>query len=222
LNVIFRDQNLFRFLLISIGIIGFILIYYYASRKRKKALERPFIPSKNPTAKSESIAMQAPSFKTLQRPFGIWIDLLRAFLIVLSIIIAATSTLILLPQQTIDKIAHQLQSRHARSVHEQIALLYLGDALEDGKFRIRGVIKNITPTPIERLDATVRFIAQDGNTSETVLVRLDKENLAPNELARLDLVIPNYKMDISGYTVEFKLREGSKISYKDMRMDNSP
>jgi hypothetical protein len=145
----------------------------------------------------------------------------RASLLVLSIIVAAAFTLILLPQQTIDTIAHKLQSRHVRPVQDPIALLYLGDAIEDGNFRIRGVVKNITPDPIERLDATVRFYARDGATAETVLVRLDKEILAPNEIARLDLVIPNYKMNISAYTVEFKLREGLKLSYKDMRMNAS-
>jgi hypothetical protein len=146
----------------------------------------------------------------------------RAFLLVLSIILAAALTLILLPQQSVDAVAHKLQSRHVQPVQERIALLYLGDAIEDGKFRIRGVVKNITPDPIERLDATIRFYARDGSTAETVLVRLDKEILAPDDIARLDLVIPNYKMDISAYAVEFKLREGLKLSYKDMRMNVSP
>lgn len=149
-------------------------------------------------------------------------DLLRAFLIVLSILAAAAVALILLPQRTIDTIVHQLQSRHASPVQERIALLYLGDEVEDGKFRIRGVVKNITTTPIEQMDATVCLYARDGAATETVLVQLDKEALAPDEIARLDLVIPNYKMDIFRYAVEFKLRDGSKISYKDMRMDRSP
>jgi hypothetical protein len=216
LNVIFGDQNIFLFLLISIGLIGLFFIYY-AARKRKKIS----IPLQDPNAINESLAPQAPSFTTLQRHSGIWIDLLRAFLLTISIITAVALTLILLPQHTIDTIAIKLKARHVSPAQERIALLYLGDAIEDGRFRIRSVVKNITPDPIERLDATVRFYARDGAMTETVLVRLDKEILAPNDIARLDLVIPNYKMNISAYAVEFKLREGLKLNYKDMRMDNS-
>jgi hypothetical protein len=230
LNALFRDQNFFRFLLISTGIIGVFFIYYFSFLKRKKA--RKNIPGGITSPDSHNagitnhekplIQSKAPSFTTLQKPFGIWGDLLRACLIALSLLVAAALTLILMPQRTIDAISHQIQLRHVSSVAERIALLYLGDEIEGGQFRLRGVVRNITTTPIEQMDATVRLYAQDGTMTETVLVRFDKEILAPDEIARLDLIIPNYKMDISGYAVEFKLREGARIPYKDMRMNRSP
>jgi hypothetical protein len=213
LNALLRDQNLIRFLLISISILGIIFIVY-AYRKNKA--------SQNTEAESDSLSLQTPSFIALQKPFGIWTDLFRALLIAISLIVTAALILILLPQQTIDKISYRLQSRHVRPVQEPIALLYLGDEIKAGQFRIRGVIKNIASTPMERLDATIRFYDRNRATVETVLVRLDQEIIAPNKIARLELVIPNYKMDFFGYTVEFKLREGSKISYKDMRTEGFP
>jgi hypothetical protein len=221
LNAIFRDQSFFRLLLISTGIMAVILIFCFSYLKKRKAFKN----SRDiRTANSEQplIQLKAPSFTTLQKPFGLWIDLLRACLIVLSIFVLAALAIILLPQRTMDAITYQIQSRHVGSNPERIALLYLGDQIENGQFRLRSVVRNITTTPIEQMDATIRLYAPDGAMAETVLVRLDKEILAPDEIARLDLIIPNYKRDISGYAIEFKLREGSKISYKDMRMNISP
>jgi hypothetical protein len=240
LNAIFHDQNLIRFLLILIGVLGIIFIFY-TTRKRNKSASSTQIPEpsdslniengevenpapllEDPISVNESQAGQTPSFAILPKPSGIWMDIGRVLVILISLLVAAVCTMILLPQHTIDKISQQFQSRQVRAIPERIALLYLDDEMNDGQFRIRGVVRNITTIPIEQLDATVRFYAKDGAAVETVLVRLDKDLISPNEIARLDLVIPNYKMNFSGYSVEFKLREGLEISYKDMRSEYSP
>jgi hypothetical protein len=184
--------------------------------------ERPSMQSEVSNSKSGSLSQQPSIFAKPQKPSGIWMDLLRGVLLILGILIIAAITLILLPQRAIDTIAHQFESRHSRPVEERMALLYLGDDIESGALRIRGVVKNIAANPIEKIDATVRLYDREGSAIKTVLVRLDKELLAPGAIARLDLVIPNYKMDISGYAVEFQLRDGERVSYKDLRKDRNP
>jgi hypothetical protein len=230
LNVIFRNQNGLILLLISIGIIGVFLIYYFSYRKKKKHIrnggnitqEQRSMQSEGSNAEYGSPAQQASIFSTPQKPSGIWLDLLRGVLLILSLLIIAAVTLVLLPQRALDTIVHQFESRHSSPIQERIALLYLGDEIENGSFRIRGVVKNIAAGPIEKMDAAVRLYDREGSATKTVLIRLDKEVIDPGAIARLDLVIPNYKMDISGYAVEFQLRDGEKISYKDLRRDLIP
>ena len=118
--------------------------------------------------------------------------------------------------------AQGLQSRHAGASPEKIALLYLGDETMEGTLRIRGIVRNITADPIEKLDAAIRFFARDGNLLETILVRMDKETIAPDEIARLELVVPNHTMEYAGYALEFKLRQGETVAYKDMRETRIP
>jgi len=52
---------------------------------------------------------------------------------------------------------------------------------------------------------------------ETAIVRLDKEIIAPDEVAQFNLVYPDYKSEFAGYSVAFKLRQGPFVPYKDMR-----
>lgn len=158
-----------------------------------------------------------PAFTTLQKSSGVFTDIFRAFLIVFSLAVAAGFVLILLPQRTIDQMAQGLQSRHAGASPEKIALLYLGDETMEGTLRIRGIVRNITADPIEKLDAAIRFFARDGNLLETILVRMDKETIAPDEIARLELVVPNHTTEYASYALEFKLRQGETVAYKDMR-----
>jgi hypothetical protein len=110
-----------------------------------------------------------------------------------------------------------LQARRGTSQQEKIAFLYLGDEVKDNEFHIRGAVRNITTTPIEQLDAAIRLFDHNENVLETTIVRMNKETIAPDEVAQFELVYPNYKMEFSKYSVEFKLRDGGLVNYKDMR-----
>jgi hypothetical protein len=170
----------------------------------------------------EKAESQPPAFKTLQKRPRMLADLLRALLILLSLIVAAGFILVLLSQPAVDKLAQDLQSRHTASRQEQIALLYLGDEIQDNKFHLRGHARNITADPIQQLDAAIRFYSHDGNLLETALIRMNKDTLAPDEVAQFDLVIPNYQMQFASYAVEFQWRRGGIVPYKDMRAARTP
>ena len=113
--------------------------------------------------------------------------------------------------------AARLENRRGDAEHEKIALLYLTDEFTSGTFRIRGVIRNIADAPMERIDATVRLYSRERALLETVVVRLDKETLEPNDFARLELTVPGHTEGFAGYAVEFKQREGGVLPYKDKR-----
>jgi hypothetical protein len=178
-------------------------------------------PTNDTTPSNDSIGAErppeAPEFVTIQKRPWLLTDLLRALLVILSLVVAAGFVLILLPQPTVDKMAKDLQLRHTTAKQESIALLYLGDESKDGQFRVRGVVRNIMTMPIEQLDAAVRFYGHDGTILETTVVRMNRETIAPDETAQFELAYPNYKGEFAKYSVEFKLREGGMISYKDMR-----
>jgi len=143
-------------------------------------------------------------------------DIGRALILIAGVIALSGITLVVLPQNTVDKIAARLENRHGAE-YEKIALLYLTDEFTEGAFRIRGIIRNITDAPTERLDAIVRLYSRERTLLETVVVRLDKDILAPNDFARLELTVPEHTEGFAGYAVEFKLREGGVLPYKDMR-----
>jgi hypothetical protein len=178
---------------------------------------------KNPETQQESVDPSAhppesPAFATtLRKRPGLLYDLLRLILVILSLVVAAGFALILLPQPTVDKMAQDLQARRGSGRQEKIALLYLGDEIKDDSFHIRGAVRNITTNPIEQLDAAVRLYSHDGSILETTVLRMNKETIAPDEVAQFELVYPNYKMEFAKYSVEFKLRDGGMVSYKDMR-----
>jgi hypothetical protein len=160
---------------------------------------------------------EVPAFVTIQRKPWLVGDLLRVLLVILSLIVAVGFILIILPQPTIDRMTRDLQARHEASQPEKVALLYLGDEARDSEFRIRGAVRNIATDPLEQLDSAVRLYAHDGTILETTVVRMNKESIAPDEIALFELVYPNYKNDVLKYSVEFKLRDGALVPYKDMR-----
>jgi hypothetical protein len=160
---------------------------------------------------------EAPSFPTVQSKPWLLTDLLRVLLVLLSLVVAAGFILIVLPQPAVDKMTQSLEARHGATQQEKIAFLYLGDEVKDSEFHIRGVVRNITTSPIEQLDAAIRLYGHDGTLLQTTIVRMDKETIEPDEIAQFELVYPNYKMQFAKYSVDFESREGELISYKDMR-----
>jgi hypothetical protein len=160
---------------------------------------------------------EPPAFTSLPKHPSLFGDLLRLLLIILSLVVAAGFVLILLPQPTVDRMTRDLQARNGKDQQEKVAFLYLGDEIKDNEFHIRGVVRNITTAPIEGLDAAVRLYGHDGNALETTIVRMNKETIGPDEVAQFELVYPNYKNEIMKYSVEFKLRDGPLVPYKDMR-----
>jgi hypothetical protein len=225
-----------RIIFISIGVIGIAAIYlaYRKKEPRTNRAKGPILldlgqkasasPALSPAMPSEDIstpiresALQAPTFKTHQQRSGMLSDLFRAFLIILSLIVAAGFTLILLSQPTIDRMAQDLRTQYGAPQQEKIALLFLGDTVKDNEFQVQANIRNISKAPIEHLDAAIRFYSHTGRIQETVMVRMDKEILAPDEIGQFRLAYPNSKMEFSRYAVEFKLRQGELIAYRDMR-----
>jgi len=186
----------------------------HSTSEEAPASETPRKPAEDSLA---GAAVPEPRFEILGRRPGLAWDLLRAALIVLALILAAGFTLVVLPQSTVDRMAANIEARHGSAQQEKIALLYLGDDLNGNDFRIRGLVRNISIAPIEQLDATVRFYSHDGTILETTVVRMNKETIDPNETAQFELVYPNYKMDFGSYSVDFKLRQGTSVDYKDMR-----
>ena len=183
-------------------------------RSRQEASPHPAMSAvgDNPIQEPE-----APKFTTFQKRSGLGEDLLRALVIALSLAVAAALVLSLLPQPTVDSFARYLESRHRTSQPEKIAFLYLGHDSIDNQFHIRGVVRNITASPIEQLDAIVRFYAQDRSLLETTIVRMNKESIGPNEIAQFELVYPSDRLGFGGYSTEFKLRQGEAVPYRDLR-----
>jgi hypothetical protein len=236
LSSVISDARVFVALLISIGIIiaaGIALLY----RKKQKSIRNAGALSRVPAlddqvrheqeisphpeapsgAGSSNQGTEAPKFTTFQKRSGMGTDLLRALLIALSLAVASALALMLLPQQTVDKIGQYLESRRQTARPEKIAFLYLGDEIINSQFHIRGVVRNISASPIERLDAVVRFYAQDRSLMETTIVRMNRETIGPNEIAQFELVYPSDRLGFAGYSTEFKLRQGETVPYKDLR-----
>ena len=155
----------------------------------------------------------AANFRT-----GIAGRLLRTALLLLSLVVGASFIIIALPQGMMDWMAGVLLSRSAEApVPEKIAFLYLGDELRERELHIRGVVRNIATTPIEKLDVTIRFYAPGGQLIETRSVRLDSDLIVPDQTAQFHLVYPDYGGQFATYSVEFVLRQGETVPYKDMR-----
>lgn len=170
-----------------------------------------------PESQALDVAPEGPSFATVHAKPWLVTDLLRVLLVLLSLVVAAGFVLVVLPQPTVDRMTQSLEARHGTAQQEKIAFLYLGDEVRDNEFHIRGVLRNITALPIEQLDAAVRLYAHDGTILQTTVVRMNKETIAPDEIAQFELVYPNYRMEFAKYSVDFTLREGGFVPYKDMR-----
>ena len=234
------QPNIFIILLILLGVIGiaFICFAYYRREKGLKKAKGPLvhldvggeesaIPNESdgsPSSRNLPAAeppSRVPAFSTVQgRPWAL-ADLFRALLILLSLVVALGFLMILLPQPAVDKMAMDLRSRYGVPLEEKIALLYLGDTVQDNEFRIRGVVRNITAETLEQLDAAIRFYAHDGTILQTTIVRMDKDEIAPDEVAQFNVVYPDYQREFASYAVEFKLRQGGLVHYKDMRGDHT-
>jgi hypothetical protein len=142
----------------------------------------------------------------------------RGILVALALVVAAGFVLICLPQSTLDKIVRTLQaSKAAELPSEKIALLYLGDDFRGKEFHIRGIVRNISADPLEKVDATIRLYSVENYLLETILVRADAESITPDGTAEFHLVYPDYKGQFGSYSVDFKFRGGEPLPYKDRR-----
>jgi hypothetical protein len=182
------------------------------------AADKP-IPSEAPSDLADSSnEPNAPAFVTLEKQHWILGDLARVILICLSLVAAGALIVVFLPQLTVDRMIQGLEARHAISNPEQIGFLYLGDDSANNELRVRGVVRNITALPIEQLDAIIRLYAHDRTLLETAVVRMSKETIDPGAIAQFELVYPKYEAEFGSYSVEFKLRQGAVVPYKDMRV----
>ncbi len=186
-------------------------LIYYVSRVRK--------------ARMRAAGTAAPAtggahlFENSYRPgTSTIVDVFRAALIVLALVVAAGMVLILLPQRSVDRMTDAIRSRTAGSpAPEQISLLYLGDEVRGKEFHIRGAIRNISTQPLERVDTMIRLYAPNGELLETAVVRMESEMIAPDAISTFHLTYPDYGGQFASYAVDFKLRDGETLPYKDMR-----
>jgi hypothetical protein len=238
------DPHKLRLVLLAIGVGAGLLAYIlYRVRARRSGeatgpvillnLEKTGPGGAEMPAEDQSAAavaeQQAPappaatgtsaySIQTLQGRPSLGLEIVRAALIILTFVVAVGFILVVLPQRSVDSMSEDLQARSGVTPkQEMIALLYLGDEVKDREFNIRGVIRNITTQPIEKLDASIRLYGSDGSLLETAMVRMDKESFAPDETAEFHLLYPNYDMQFSSYAVDFKFRQGDLVAYKDLR-----
>jgi hypothetical protein len=238
IRALLQDHASMPIVLFALGILIIAILWIWQHfRKRQhlppaKPLDRLDLKrasSIQPT-ESGSVApdMQASANPPPERPFrpvpqrpSLLLELLRLALIILALVVAAGFTLALLPQVTVDNITRGIQQKTGIQKQEQIALLYLGDEVKDQEFHVRGIIRNISTQPIEKLDATIRLYGASGFLEETDLVRMSKDLIAPDDTAEFHLVYPKYDSQFATYAVDFKLRLGDIVAYKDMRESRS-
>ena len=146
------------------------------------------------------------------------IRLMHGLLIALACIVALGLLLILVPDGGFDRLIRSLRATRAADIpDERIALLYLGDELKAGQFHIRGIVRNIDREAIERIDASLRLYGSDGSLLETAIVRFDRESIDPDETAEFHLTYPKYAGQFGSYSVDFRMRDGELVPYKDRR-----
>lgn len=190
----------------------------YAARVRSRAKRRA-PQSESPSAQADRTIPAAADIP-LSQPDGpsLAARIAKGALAMLALVVGAGFVLILMPQGAVDRIAGLLAERSPSAPpQEKISFLYLGDEVSDGAFHVRGVVRNITDRPIEKLDATVRFYVPSGQLAETRSVRMDSELIGPDATAQFHLVVPDYRGQFSSYAVEFVLRGGEAVPYKDIR-----
>ncbi len=201
---------------LAIGVLALLLIAGYLMLARRRSGRKP----RNPDASDADTAPAKPRlFAHYSRPgSALPLDILRAALILLAVCVAIGLILVVLPDGTIDGIAQSLRLRHGElPQQEPIALLYLGDESNGKEFHVRGVIRNISTLPIEALDAAVRLYAPDGTLTETTIVRMDSEVIAPDATSTFHLKYLDYDGRFGSYSVDFRLRQGTALPFKDMR-----
>ncbi len=159
-----------------------------------------------------------PDFRTFERQSSLTADFLRSLIIGFAGLTVAALALLALPQSTFDRMADSLRYRNAKQTQqEMLAFLYLGDEVKGNEFHIRGVVRNITTKPIEELDASIRLYAPDRTLLETAVVRMDIDHIEPDATANFHLSYPDYHGQFGSYSVDFKLRRGDPVPFKDMR-----
>jgi len=204
------------------------LIYFFRERKKRResapppqgvAAQAPELQS--PRAVLEPEPSGAPSqtwFQQLSDVPSLAVRMLRASLVLLALIVAAGFVLLILPQGMMEKMVQTVRATKAADLpSEKIALLYLGDEVKGDEVHIRGVVRNISSEPVEKLDATVRLYSGDNTLLETVVVRMHLEVIPPDAISEFHLSYPKYNGQFTSYSVDFKLRQGDPISYKDRR-----
>ncbi len=209
----YDPQKVRIFLLALAAVLAVAAFSLYLARKRRGL--RPAAPGAEVTGSLGPLdtGARAPLFA----------NLFQLVLVLLAVLVAAGFTLVLLPQPTVNRLAEALRLRSVQpAAEEAIAFLYLGDEVAGSDFHLRGAIRNITTEPIEKVDAVVRFYSQDGSLLETAITRMDSESIAPDSIATFHLRISGYKGQFAGYSVGFKLRNGTAVPYKDMRGSRAP
>jgi hypothetical protein len=213
-------------LLVSLGYLARYLIRRRSAQSQTTSLEAILLRKETPVSApdgTEVVETRAPVAKPLELPFtpelGVAARILKAALIVLACVVAAGFILILLPQETIDAWAQALRLRAAPATtqEEPIAFLFLGDEIRPKEFHIRGVVRNISAQPIEKLDAVIRLYSSEGKLIETAIVRMDAEVIAPDATSTFHLVYPDFAGQFASYSADFKLRNGDPVPFKDMR-----
>ena len=143
---------------------------------------------------------------------------MRGALILLALCVAIGLALILLPDSAVNRSADLIRMRNGQPPpQERISLLYLGDEVKGKEFQIRGAIRNISTQPMEKVDAMIRLYAPNGILLETAVVRMELEMIAPDGISAFHLTYPDYDGQFASYSVDFKLRDGELLPYKDMR-----
>ncbi len=191
-----------------------ILVYllYYFRRVRPARLQAAS-PPKTPTPHGSQLFEYSPRPGT--SIFGI---AMRGALILLALCVAAGLALILFPDNALNRSADAIRLRTGGPPpQERISLLYLGDEVKGKEFHIRGAIRNISTQPMEKLDAMIRLYAPNGILLETAVVRMELEIIAPDGISAFHLTYPDYDGQFASYSVDFKLRDGEPLPYKDMR-----
>lgn len=222
---------------IFLGILGIILVIwlgYLVRHWMRRPPAAPEAPSLEEVLLGREVAVDTESRKAgepvpagaaarVELPFAsepaVGVRILQGALVALACVVAAGFLLILLPEKTIDAWAEALRLRAASPAiqEEPVALLYLGDEIAGKEFHIRGVVRNVSTRPIEKLDAVIRLYAADGILVETAVVRMDTETIAPDGTATFHLVYRDFQGQFTAYSADFKLRNGDPVRFKDMR-----
>jgi hypothetical protein len=228
---VFNDPASLRTAVLVLALVlawGAALIYFFRERKKRRESgpTEPVVvqPTEAPAA-PVPVGETAPSdgfsttwFQQLSDVPSPAVRVLRGSLVLLAVIVAAGFTLLILPQGMLEKMIQTVRATKAADLpSEKIALLYLGDEVKGDEFHIRGVVRNISSDPVEKLDATVRLYAGDNTLLETAVVRMHLEVIPPDAISEFHLSYPKYNGQFTSYSVDFKLRQGDPIPYKDRR-----
>lgn len=172
------------------------------------------------TAREEGPPLERPfAFQSLQAQSSFGWDIARAGLILLAVASVATGALVAMSEPAFDRFASRLEPPRTEATTEKIAFLYLGDEVIEDTFHIRGVVRNISTENIIGLDANIRLYSHDSILLETAVARMDIEVIAPDAVAQFRLVYPNYTGQLGSYSVDFKMRQGAPVPFKDMRTE---